>query len=167
MAFADDSSLGNVPILHWGHHVIRTYNMKGLKEPREMLETKTQDWSGKYRKWRSWRKEGKPRTRLFNWDDESHCPPRGAYLNNGQKILPKTCCPENNFYAIWLKKYSALLMWWTAGGPFKQGKKCTNWEVQTKESYILALHFYLKDMGKRRAGRMDVNFHSNIPCQWM
>jgi len=42
MAFADDSSLGNVPILHWGHHVIQMYNAKRLKESGE-IEIKRQD----------------------------------------------------------------------------------------------------------------------------
>lgn len=40
MALADDSFLGNVPILRWGHHVIQMYNMKGLKESGE-IEIKT------------------------------------------------------------------------------------------------------------------------------
>lgn len=42
MAFADDSSLGNVPILRWRHRAIQMYNMKGLKESGE-TEIKTQD----------------------------------------------------------------------------------------------------------------------------
>lgn len=74
MAFADDSSLGNVPILRWGHHVIQTYNMKGLKDSGE-IEIKTQDWFRKNTRCRIWRKGGKPKMRLFNGGDESCCPP--------------------------------------------------------------------------------------------